>query len=191
MDYKGVQYELCGVDALDDFREFSEVSPFGRVPVLLTSGQPISESMAIAEYIEETAPTPALLGSSPLERARVREICEAVNSSIHPVQNSSVVRYFHPSCSKDDMRSLRAEWIEGNLCKLNGRLWRSGQFAVGHSFTLADIFVAVIFKKAEALGSSLRALAAYDAHWNYLMSVPTVRSSCPLAAATQCRLTPR
>lgn len=180
MDYKAARYELIELDSLVGDQPFSENSPFGRVPLLLIDEQAITESMAIAELMEELIPTPNLLGDSPIQRARVREICEAINSSIHPVQNSSVVRYFHPNMTKEAMRPLRAKWIVCNLDKLRGRLWQSSSFAIGNSFTLADIFIAVMCKKAIALGAAPESLSAYGAHWQYLMSVDSIRASCPI-----------
>jgi glutathione S-transferase len=50
-------------------------NPLGRVPVLeVDAGVFLSESLAIIEYLEELVPEPSMLGSTPLERARVREL---------------------------------------------------------------------------------------------------------------------
>jgi glutathione S-transferase len=52
-----------------------KTSPIGRIPVLeLDDGQLIPESEVIAEYLEETFPTPRLLGANPLETARIRTV---------------------------------------------------------------------------------------------------------------------
>lgn len=50
-------------------------NPLGRLPVLeLDDGSFLTESGAIIEYLEELYPEPPLLGESPLERARSREL---------------------------------------------------------------------------------------------------------------------
>lgn len=50
-------------------------NPFGRLPVLeLDDGTCLIESLPIIEYLEELHPDPPLIGSDPLERARVREL---------------------------------------------------------------------------------------------------------------------
>jgi glutathione S-transferase len=52
-----------------------KTSPIGRIPVLETDdGHLIPESEVIAEYLEETVPTPRLLGETPLETARIRTV---------------------------------------------------------------------------------------------------------------------
>ena len=60
--------------------EFLKKNPLGGLPVLeLDDGSHLTESLAIIEYLEDLHPTPPMIGTTPLERARVRElerICE-------------------------------------------------------------------------------------------------------------------
>ncbi len=50
-------------------------NPFGKLPVLeLDDGTHLIESLAIIEYLEELHPNPPMIGSTPLERARAREL---------------------------------------------------------------------------------------------------------------------
>jgi glutathione S-transferase len=55
--------------------EFLKKNPMGGLPVLeLDDGTCLSESLAIIEYFEELHPTPPMIGTTPLERARVRAL---------------------------------------------------------------------------------------------------------------------
>lgn len=101
------------------------------------NGIALTESMAIVELLEELHPSPPLNASDLTTRARVREVCEAVNASIHPVQNSAVIRHFSPGIvpcgSQANSRRLdRRQPLEAGV-----------QALVGHRryFSLADIFV--------------------------------------------------
>lgn len=183
LDYKRVPYELVDLDQSYDEAHFLGISPFGRVPVMELDGTPLTESMAMVELLEEISPSPPLNYADSLARSRVREVCEAVNSSIHPVQNSSVIEHFRPDWSKDQMRIVRASWIGSNLERLQARLWLHSGFAVGSAFTLADIFVAAIFRKGVELGIEPPSLPAFANHWSFLMSQTAVRASCPLPEA--------
>ncbi len=56
-------------------REFLAMNPMGSVPVLeLDDGSFLTESLAIIEYLEELHPEPPMIGTTPLERARVRRL---------------------------------------------------------------------------------------------------------------------
>ena len=55
--------------------EFLKKNPLGGLPVLeLDDGTHLTESLAIIQYLEELNPTPPMIGATPLERARVREL---------------------------------------------------------------------------------------------------------------------
>lgn len=181
LDYKQIPYTLIDHDGEFDRAHFAAISPFGRVPMMEVDGAPLSESMAMLELLEEIAPAPALTYSTPFARARVREVCEAVGASIHPVQNSSIVAWFQPGWSKAEMRPVRARWIANNLAKLAPRLWHDSGFVVGTQFTMADIFVAVIYRKGVALGIAADALPRFEAHWQFLLGHEAIKASCPQA----------
>src|SRR3990170_2551977 len=55
--------------------EFLTKNPLGGLPVLeLDDGSFLPESLAIIEYFEESHPNPPMIGTTPLERARVRAL---------------------------------------------------------------------------------------------------------------------
>ena len=78
MHEKGVSFERRYIDLKAKPDWFLAVSPRGKVPVLLVDGQPLFESQAIIEFIDETHP-PSLLGTDPFERARQRAWVEVAN----------------------------------------------------------------------------------------------------------------
>src|ERR1700676_2441017 len=55
--------------------EFLAKNPAGKIPLLeLDDGTFLPESAAIVEYLEEIYPDPPMIGTTPLERARVRSV---------------------------------------------------------------------------------------------------------------------
>lgn len=63
--------------------EFLAKNPMGSVPVLeLDDGSCLTESLAIIEYFEELHPEPPMIGTEPLERARIRELERLTEMSI-------------------------------------------------------------------------------------------------------------
>ncbi len=63
--------------------EFLAKNPMGSLPVLeLDDGSYLTESLAIIEYLEELHPEPPMIGKTPRERARVRELERLAEMSI-------------------------------------------------------------------------------------------------------------
>ncbi len=55
--------------------DFLALNPRGKLPVLeLDDGSPLTESLAIIEYLEERFPDPPMIGETPEQRARVRSV---------------------------------------------------------------------------------------------------------------------
>ena len=71
---------------------YLQLNPQGLVPTLsLDSGPPLTQSLAIIEWLDETHPQPPLLPSDPLRRARVRAFAQVIACDTHPVQNLKVL----------------------------------------------------------------------------------------------------
>lgn len=166
LNYKAIPYTRVEVSASELASSYLTINPFGYVPALSIKGQIITESMAIIECLEELFPEPGLLGDRAIFRARVREICEYVNGSIHTPQNRSVLKALRPELEDADKRNLRADWITQCLSKLAVKLCTESHFAVGERFSLADIFVATIYKKARQHGAA--PITFYEHHLAHL-----------------------
>jgi len=142
--YKGIDCEFRFVNLLKKQQygeEFLKINPLAQVPALLHNGNLITQSVAILEYLEEVIPGKPLLPKDPLQRARVREICELIGSGIQPLQNTSVIGKID---SEDAAK--RTEWakfwIEKGFVALEKLLSQtSGKYCVGDELTLADCFL--------------------------------------------------
>lgn len=131
--------------------EFLAKNPLGGLPVLeLDDGSHLTESLAIIEYLEETQPKPSLLGATPIERARVREverICDlgvlgrvaVIFQNTHPFMAGRLKQ------SADTAETARG--LMGNSLKvLNAGLGKD-EFLAGAKPTIADctLFAAMEF----------------------------------------------
>ena len=64
---KQVEFDVTYINLRDKPDWFLKISPHGKVPVLNVDGQPLFESNAIAEFLDETVP-PRLHPEDPVER---------------------------------------------------------------------------------------------------------------------------
>ena len=73
---------------------YAALNPQKLVPALvLDSGEVLTQSLAIVEYLEETHPLPPLLPRDPVGRARVRALALILSADVHPIQNLRVMAY--------------------------------------------------------------------------------------------------
>ena len=77
---KEVDFEVTYIDLRNKPDWFLEISPHGKVPVLDVDDQPLFESNAIAEYLDETV-EPRLHPEDAVKRARNRAWSESSTRS--------------------------------------------------------------------------------------------------------------
>jgi len=178
LNFKNIVFEReeCAEDPGEDYLK---INPMFRVPAMLVDGTPLSESIAMIEYLEEIQPTPPAFPGSAIEKAKIREICEIINATVHPVQNSKVARFFIPQLTNNQVRDFRKKWIFENLLKLSPLLFQQSKFAYGRDFSAADIFVAAMYRKGLELGIGLDELPTLTSHLRFLFGIEHIKSSCP------------
>ena len=146
LNLKGIAYETAPIHLVKDGGhnrrpEYRAVNPQMRVPALVTSsGEVLIQSLAIIDYLDETHPNPPLLPKNPIARARARSLAEIVACDIHPLNNTSPLRYLkrvmHQEQSAID--AWYHHWVTEGFEALEA-LVGPGPYCCGSNVTIADI----------------------------------------------------
>ena len=67
---KGIDFELVEIDLQNKPANFTEISPYSKVPVIKHGNERVWESAIINEYLDETFPEPSLLPKDAISRAQ-------------------------------------------------------------------------------------------------------------------------
>ncbi len=121
--------------------EYRAVNAQMRVPALrLDSGDVLTQSLAIIEYLDEIDPQPPLLPRDPVERAKVRALAQVIACDIHPLNNLGPLRYLKNELGQDQSKidGWYHHWILQGFDALETMV-RPGPYAMGSEVTLADI----------------------------------------------------
>lgn len=82
---KGLEFEVDPITPFYGDDRFSELSPLRRIPIFIDGDIVLNDSSVIAQYIEETWPSPSALPSTPAARAKARWLEEYSDSRMGEV----------------------------------------------------------------------------------------------------------
>lgn len=156
---KNIQWETINIDLRSGEQmgtDFKTINPRATVPALMTEdGNVLTENIAIAAYVEATYPDPPLMGTTPLEKARVLEwdfrcTMEGLLAIAEVLRNSSPHmkgRALPGPRNLDQISDLvergrtRLGWFFEDM---ENHLATTG-FVAGDRYTMADITMTVVF----------------------------------------------
>lgn len=125
--------------------DYVALNPQKLVPTMvLDSGEVLTQSLAILEYLEETHPEPPILPKDPVGRARVRSLALISAADIHPIQNLRVMAYLREKFDQSEEAAFAwsRHWIETGFDAYEASVAkdrRTGAFSHGDQPTIADL----------------------------------------------------
>jgi maleylpyruvate isomerase len=146
LNLKGLSYEMVPVHLTRDGGqqrkpEFRSLNPQMRVPTLqLSSGEVLTQSLAIIAYLDEIEPEPPFLPADALERAHVRALSQIVACDIHPLNNLIALQYLKRTLKQEqpEIDAWYHHWVIEGFTAIE-QMIGPGPYAYGAHVTLADI----------------------------------------------------
>ena len=148
LNLKGVAFEERTHDLTQGHQhsaEFRRVNPAGAVPALEgATPQPLTQSLAILEWLEETHPTPALLPADAAGRARVRSLFLLTAADTHPLVVPRVRAQLTKRFGANDAATTdwAAHWFLEGLSTYEAQLQDGATRCHGEVLSFADLGLA-------------------------------------------------
>lgn len=155
LKFESVPVDLPGGLHLKD--EYARFNPSRSVPTLVIAGHkaPITQSMAMLEYLEEMYPnSPALLPKDAIARAQVRALANIIACDVQPVTNMKVLKRVE-ALGEDRNKWARDFHADGFTAFEAIIKDTAGKYSVGDDITLADICLVPACWNAERFGLNL------------------------------------
>lgn len=111
LNLKGVEYDPEFIHlrrAEQSSPAYLEFNPQGLVPALVDGPEVLTQSLAIIDYLDETVPEPSFLPDTPIARAKIRAIAQAMAADIHPINNLRVLKYLTSTLGVSE--AARDDW---------------------------------------------------------------------------------
>lgn len=169
---KGLKVPLEAVDITSGQSrtpEFLNRNPLGGLPVLeLDDGSYLTESLAIMHYFDELHPEPPMIGKTPLERARVRELERIIELGVLG-RIAVIFQNTHPFMAQRikqsaDTADTARTALAANLKVVDAKIG-ANPFAAGAQPTIADCTLFAALQFGEFAGIPLDPAFTNIARW--------------------------
>src|SRR5262249_4246423 len=139
-------------------------------------GEVLIQSLAIIDYLDEIRPDPPLLPKDPIARAKARAMADIVACDIHPLNNTSPLRYLKRVLHQEQIAidAWYHHWVTEGFEALES-LVAPSPYCCGSAVTIADILLVPqvynarrlkvpldAFPKITAIEAACLALPAFD-----------------------------
>ena len=150
---KGVEFEEVKAPPTQEPDNLAR-TPMGKMPSIGVDGQYMSESLAIAAYLDRLQPDPALLPSDPFQAGKVVELICHLKLDVELVARRCLPEVlFNTPVSEETKSSTQADLAKGMAAV--DRIFVGAPYAAGDNLTLADFYTFYVFGLANTISKNL------------------------------------
>lgn len=159
--------------------EYLALNPNGQVPVLVVDGKPLTQIVAIAEYLDRAFPNAGLLPKDPWARSQALSQLAWMNNTVHP----TFTHFFRPEkfagteAGRVDIKQQAVG--EFRQCLERIQQWVAGAkpYWHGERISVHDAYAFVFLRWGGFVGIDPKSLPGYHAYIQRVMQAPPVAAA--------------
>lgn len=182
LPYVSIPVHLTREGGAQNRPEYRAKNPQALVPTLEVDGVPLTQSLAIMEWLEEEHPIPPLLPREPIRRARVRAFALAIACEIAPLSNLVVRTYLAEilDLSAASQQAWHHHWLARGLAACEALIaGGAGPFCFGDAPTIADCTLVPQLYNARRFGLDLAPFPTLLRAEAAMLALPAVARAAP------------
>ncbi len=159
--------------------EYLALNPEGQVPVLIVDGKPLTQVLAICDYLNRRYPALGLMPANPGVQSEALSLLAWMNNTVH----STFTHVFLPNKFTDD-DAAKAEVKRYNLLKyrallkrLSGLVEKANPYLFGANVSVLDIYAVLFLRWGGLAGVNPADYPEYNAYVDRIGALPAVVSA--------------
>ena len=159
--------------------EYLALNPLGLVPVLVVDTKPLSQIIAICEYLDRRFPQAKLLPADSWPRAQALSTFAWMNNTVHP----TFTHIFRPEkfaageAAQAEVKQAAQAMFRSHLERIQGMTEKAAPFLLGDQLCCIDAYALVFLRWGGLAGIDPAAMPAYQAYAERLAAAPAVAAA--------------
>lgn len=156
--------------------EYLAMNPNGQVPVLVVDGRPLTQIVAICDFLDRSFPQAGMLPTEPWARAQAMSQLAWMNNTAHPTFTHvfRASEFAESEAAQAEVRKLAAARYRGLLERIQSWIANASPYWFGARITFHDAYAFTLLRWGGFAGVDPRSLPAYYAYIERVMAAPSV-----------------
>ncbi len=159
---KGLEFEEVKAPPTQEEDNLAR-TPMGKMPSIGVDGRFMSESLAIAAYLDRLQPEPALLPADPFEAGKVVELICHIKLDVELVARRCLPEAMFGQTVTDETKETTEKDLKKGMAAVR-RIIVCDPYAAGSELTLADFYAFYCFGLANAISQKMFELDILAGH---------------------------
>jgi glutathione S-transferase len=159
--------------------EYLAMNPNGQVPVLVVDGRPLTQIVAICDYLDRRYPAAGLLPTEPWARAQALSLLAWMNNTVHPTF-THIFRseeFAESEAAKAEVKRVAAARFRKHLERIQEHVKDASPYWFGSRITPHDAYAFTFLRWGGYAGIDPASLPGYRAYIERVMAAPPVAAA--------------
>jgi glutathione S-transferase len=159
--------------------DYVQMNPDGQVPVLVVDGKPLTQIVAICDYLDRRFPQVGLLPADLWSRAQATSLLAWMNNTVHPTFTHifRVDTFAKEESSRADVRGVATALYRQLLGRLQDRIARADPWLLGDKLSFVDAYTVTLLRWGGMAGIDPDSLPTYKAYVERLAQQPAIAAA--------------
>ena len=159
--------------------EYLALNPNGQVPVLLVDGRPLTQIVAICDWIDRRYPKAGLLPAEPWARAEALSQLAWMNNTVHPTFTHvfRAADFADDETAQAEVKRVAARRYRGLLERIQEWSKKAAPFWFGAQPSFHDAYAFTLLRWGGIAGIDPKSLPAYYAYIQRVVQAPPVAAA--------------
>ncbi|HUN69865.1 MAG TPA: glutathione S-transferase family protein [Burkholderiales bacterium] len=159
--------------------EFLAINPNGQVPVLVVDGKPLSQIVAICEYLDRSFPKAGLLPTEPWSRAQSLSQLAWMNNTVHPTFTRvfRAAEFAETEGAQAEVKKIAAARFRKHLERIQDWTAAAKPYWNGERISSHDAYAFTLLRWGGYAGVDPKSLPSYLAYVERVMAAPPVAAA--------------
>jgi len=161
--------------------EYLAMNPNGQVPVLVSDGKPLTQIVAICDFLDRSFPKAGLLPTEPWARSQALSQLSWLNNTVHPTFTRvfRTPEFAESEAAQAEVKKIAAAKYRTLLERIQGWTAAAKPFWFGERISFHDAYAFTLLRWGGMAGVDPKSLPGYLAY------VERVMAAAPVAAAIE------